>query len=356
MRKTLISVLVAQTLIFNAVAEQHTNQAESYNQQDVEELAPQGSNPTVNYHWSKDAQSAQHAIGTSGTSSVPLVTAHHDPYNRNSPLGVMSTVNTTLIFWGNTWNNSAIASDKITGLKYWYTNFGSSTYKNAVNEYTSVNHSLKAKLLDSSATTTASSNPNAVLSEVCKVVGAANIDPKGYYPVYTDLKRGSANYCAYHSAGTCDGVNVVQFAFFFRLDDDPGCDPQSPYAPPAGSSTSQQPGSISGVSSSYQQSQGLAALANVTAHELSETVTDAIKISLGRFFYAAGYYDILGNEIGDKCAWTFGPSNTGASAGTVIIGAYDWKLQGEWSNNAQTTGKGGYPTQSGLALGCVTGS
>lgn len=356
MRKSLISVLVAQALIFNVAADQHPRQAENDTQTEVEELAPPGSSPVVNYQWSKEAQSAQHALVSANVSSIPLMTPHHDPANPNSPLGVMSTVNTTLIFWGSNWRNPIYASDKVVGLKYWYNNLASSTYKNTVSEYTSLNPFLKSSLLDSTATTINSSNPGAVIAEVCKVVGATNIDPKGYYPVYTDLKRGSAHYCAYHTAGSCDGVHTFQFAFFFSLDDDPGCNPQSSFAPPAGSSGSQKPGLISGAASSYQQSQGLAALANVTAHELAETVTDGIEMSIYRFLYAGGYYDIAGNEIGDKCAWTFGPSKTGAAPGTVILGAYDWKFQGEWSNKAQTTGIGGYATQGGLARGCITGS
>ena len=47
----------------------------------------------------------------------------------------------------------------------------------------------------------------------------------GYYPVYTDLPRGRATYCAWHSWATINGV-LTQFAFFFKLDGDPGCDPQ----------------------------------------------------------------------------------------------------------------------------------
>ena len=355
MRKSFISVLAAQALIFNVAAE-YPHQAENYAQSEVEELAPQGSSPVVNYHWSKAAQSAQHPLASSSISAIPLVTAHHDPNNPNSPLGVLSTVNTTLLFWGSNWKNPAFASDKVIGLKYWYKNLEGSTYKNTVSEYTSLNPILKSALLDTTATTINSSNPNVLITEVCKMVGAANIDPKGYYPVYTDLKRGSATYCAYHTAGTCDGQHVFQFAFFFSLDDDPGCNPESSYAPPAGSAVSQKPGSISGAASNYQQSQGLAALANVTAHEFAETVTDVIEMSIFGYFYIGGYYDSIGNEIGDKCAWTFGPSKTGAAPGTVLIGAYDWKLQGEWSNKAQTSGIGGYATQGGLARGCISGS
>ena len=74
-----------------------------------------------------------------------------------------------------------------------------------------------------------------------------------YYPVYSDQRRGNAGYCAWHSSGTINGIRV-QFGFFFNLDGDSGCDPQSP--------------------GSLGHSQGLAALANVSGHELSEMLTD----------------------------------------------------------------------------------
>jgi hypothetical protein len=59
------------------------------------------------------------------------------------------------------------------------------------------------------------------------------------------------------------------------MDGDPGCDPKS---------------TVSG------ESQGLAALANVSGHELSEARTDPT---------SDGWYDSAGQENGDKCAWTF---------------------------------------------------
>ena len=63
-----------------------------------------------------------------------------------------------------------------------------------------------------------------ILAEVCNVITP---DPSGngYYPVYTDTPRGHASYRAYHSYGICNGT-AVQFAFFFDLDGDAGCDPQ----------------------------------------------------------------------------------------------------------------------------------
>ena len=143
-------------------------------------------------------------------------------------------------------------------------------------------------------------------------------DPSGngYYPVYTDLPRGGANYCAWHSSGMINGVQV-QFAFFFNLDGDVGCDPQD----------------TSGL-----HSQGLAALANMSAAKYSETVTDPS---------SGGWYDNSGQENADKCAWTFGAPLVTFSNGT------QWKLQGEWSNAAFNAGTG-YPNRAGQN-GCLSG-
>jgi hypothetical protein len=54
---------------------------------------------------------------------------------------------------------------------------------------------------------------------------------RGYIAaLYTDVPRGNTGYCAYHSSGSCGGV-PVQFGFFFKLDGDPGCDPQDTSGP-----------------------------------------------------------------------------------------------------------------------------
>ncbi len=143
-------------------------------------------------------------------------------------------------------------------------------------------------------------------------------DGSGYYPVYTDIPRGNAGYCAYHSAGTI-GTTRVQFAFFWKLDGDPGCDPQD---------------------TTTTHSQGLAALANVTGHELAEAMTDPAT--------PGAWYDSAGNENGDKCAWTFGAPAVSFPNGT------SWKIQGEWSNHAYDT-QTGYPNSAGQK-GCLSGA
>jgi hypothetical protein len=140
-----------------------------------------------------------------------------------------------------------------------------------------------------------------VLAEVANVTN--NHPTAGaYYPVYSDQPRGSAGYCAWHSSGSINGIQV-EFGFFFNLDGDSGCDPQAP--------------------TNLGHSQGLSALANVTGHELSEMLTDP---------QLNAWYDRQGSENADKCAWTF--------SGTVSIGGESWKIQGNWSNAAAAANSG----------------
>jgi hypothetical protein len=86
-------------------------------------------------------------------------------------------------------------------------------------------------------------------------------------------------------------------------------------------------------------SAGLAAVANVTAHELSETITDP---------RGAGWFDSGNAENGDKCAWRFSPLNNGL---VTLSNGSRWKLQGEWSNAAYIAGAG--YANSSSQLGCL---
>ena len=228
---------------------------------------------------------------------------------------VLTTTAAQSIFWGTSWGTPG---DKISGMDSWYTGFGGSNYAKTSDEYSGSNGQVSASVTYGGHvvdTTRASGggSTSAILAEVCKVV--ANPVSNGYYAVYTDLPR-KGNYCAYHSWGACGSTNV-QFAFFWKLDGDAGCDPQSTVA---------------------GESQGLAALANVSGHELSEARTDP---------RGAGWFDSSGAENGDKCAWTFNVPSVTFSNGT------QWKIQGEWSNNAYNTNTG-YPNSSGQD-GCLDG-
>jgi len=237
---------------------------------------------------------------------------------------IMPTATTKAIFWGKSW--ATYTGDKITGMDSWYIGHNGSNYAKTSDEYTGTNGVVtpvsnhQGHIIDTTAASGGNST-SAILAEVCKQVTAGNIVPdsggNGYYPVYTDLPRGNAGYCAWHSAGSCSGT-AVQFAFFWKLDGDAGCDPSD----------------TSGL-----HSQGLAALSNVSGHELAEARTDPAS--------PGAWYDSAGAENGDKCAWTFGAPLVNFSNGT------QWKIQGEWSNAAFLAGTG-YANNSGQK-GCLSG-
>jgi hypothetical protein len=269
--------------------------------------------PMLGIHWARgvDQNARLHEAARAARRS-PNMTYHGGK--------IMPTATTKAIFWGTSWATGA--GDKITGIDSWYTGFGGSNYAATSDEYTGTNGvvtpvtSYQGHVIDSTASKGGGST-SAILSEVCKVISSPDTRGNGYYAVYSDTPRGNAGYCAWHSAGTC-GVTPVQIAFFFKLDGDAGCDP---------------------ADTTTGHSQGLAALANVSGHELSEARSDPAT--------PGAWYDSSGAENGDKCAWTFNVPSVTFSNGSV------WKIQGEWSNKAYTAGTG-YPNSSGQR-GCIAG-
>ncbi|MBV9097045.1 MAG: hypothetical protein JO079_03215 [Frankiaceae bacterium] len=253
-----------------------------------------------------------HNSGNSRHGGSPNMTLHGG--------GIMVNSDVTPIFWGTQWANPSFTGDKTTGIASFYSGYGGSNYAKASDEYTGSNGqvgpslTLRNSITDTSSSLTKAPSTADILNEVARVI--SNPVANGYYPVYTDLGRGNANYCAWHSWGTI-GSTPVQFAFFFNLDGDPGCNP----------------GDNSGL-----HSQGLAALANVSAHELSEARTDP---------RGNGWFDNSGAENGDKCAWTFNVPLVKFSNGS------QWMVQGEWSNAAYNSGTG-YPNLNNQR-GCVDG-
>ena len=239
----------------------------------------------------------------------------------------------------------------MTGIDAYYNGYSAGStstsphsYSNIPNEYatTPTTHTYLGHYVD--ASTRSSANTNGILNEICKVIsaiGLANQDLGGnnspyYFPVYIDTPRPSGtNYCAYHSAAYCNTVGgvyqVFQYAFFFQVDNDPGC-------------------SITGYTGSsgttaYTNTKALNSLVNLSSHEVTEMRTDPAFIVNNNpnnwGFY--GWYDSQGSEIGDKCAWSFpaGPVTFPAVTGpTTYLSApvsypiTTWQVQGEWSNNA----------------------
>ncbi|MGZ3688984.1 MAG: hypothetical protein ACXWP5_16810 [Bdellovibrionota bacterium] len=224
------------------------------------------------------------------------------------------------IFWGPQWSDPAFAGDKISGIDDFFNGYSGSSYANTVSEYTDASGAIAPGLVYLGHSVDSSSPPSKALStsgavaEACKITGNAP-DPEALYLIYTSSGAGHVNYCAWHSWGTCSNGAQIQVAYMPNIDGISGCDPQD---------------ALSG------HSQGLAALANVTAHELSETITDP---------RGAGWVDSSGSENGDKCAWAFPSTLSSFSNGTM------WKLQMEWSNAAYSAGTG-LPNLSGQK-GCI---
>jgi len=233
---------------------------------------------------------------------------------------VMHTVATASIFWGAEWSNSNFAGDKITGLDSFFSGAIGSRYGSTGSEYGDMTGntgnvaSYQGHTFDPKAAPTKALTSLTAVAEVCAITGNAP-NPSTVYFIYTSTPAGVVNYCAWHSWGKCSNGAPVLVAYMPNVDSVAGCSAND---------------LISG------HSKGLAALANVTAHELLETMTDPV---------GSAWYDSSGNENGDKCAWSFPPTLSTFTNGSK------WKLQMEWSNAAFTAGTG-LPNGSGQK-GCI---
>jgi hypothetical protein len=251
-----------------------------------------------------------HGARPGGGGNSPLMTLHGGD--------VLASNTTHLIWWGSQWNTATFAGDKITGMTSFFQGFGGSNYAGTSTEYAGATgdqvttaSSFIDSVIDPSAAPSKALTVGGAVAEVCKLTSNAP-DSNGVYFIYTATGAGHVSYCAWHSWGTCSNGAPIQVAYMPNIDGIPGCDPQDTYG--------------------TNHSQGLAAIANVTAHELSEAITDP---------RGSGWFDASGGENGDKCAWTFG--------GVVTLSnGSKWKLQQEWSNAA-------YTASNGSPRGCLQG-
>ena len=278
------------------------------NAQKRESLAPQPEPAKGGIHWARGHAKARPHAGS------PNLVYHGGPVMNGGAY-------VEPIYWGASWANASFVGDKRTGLRSFYSALNNSSYADTNSEYTDADGhvgtsvTVGADSVDTSAAPKTGSRTSTILAEVCSQ--AHTLVENGYYPVYVDSPRGHSGYCAWHSAGTCSNGVTVQFAFFYNLDGDAGCDPED---------------------ASTTHSQGLEALANVSGHELSEALTDP---------HLNAWYDASGEENSDKCAWVFGTPQLSFANGTK------WKIQGNWSNRAYTA-RTGYPNGDGQP-GCIDG-
>jgi len=171
--------------------------------QDLSTINGQHEPPMLGIHWARGFE----AFSRAARGSNPNMTYHGGV--------IMPSTVSEAIFWGPSWSNSSFVGDKITGLDSWYSGFSNSNYAKTSDEYTGSNGQVgpsvthNGHLVDTSTASNGSST-SAIVAEACKEITNPVLD--GYYPVYVDIKRGNAGYCAYHTFGSCKGV-TVQVAF-----------------------------------------------------------------------------------------------------------------------------------------------
>ena len=240
---------------------------------------------------------------------------------------ILANIAVRVVPAGPNWSQPKFVADKFTGLDAFFEGYAASRYAATADEYTGSNGTVGSALAYQGraaplATSVDGRQMTQVLAAACNEAASGHFqmrtDGTQLVIVYSDMGRpATSNFCGYHTAASCLG-QTVEIAFLWNLDGDGGCSPQD---------------------SSTGHSAGLAALSNVTAHELAETRTDP-EIN--------AWIDAAGNEIGDKCAWTFAHGSVPFKNGTK------WKLQGEWSNEAAAAGTG-HANGSG-PRGCIDGS
>lgn len=147
---------------------------------------------------------------------------------------------------------------------------------------------------------------------------ALPLDPNGVYFVLTsaDVSETSGfcwEYCGWHGNVTINGVDVKLAYIGDTGACTQGCSLQDEY---------QQ----YGIQNSPNGDWSADSMASVMAHELSESATDPDVNS------NIAWLDEEGDEIADKCAWTFGSvyHTDAGSVANVNIGGRDFMIQQDW--------------------------
>jgi serine protease len=220
---------------------------------------------------------------------------------------ILPNANLYAIWWGAA---GAWPSDTPGALSSFFSGMNGSSYLKTADQYmrgTTASTSFAGSFSDTTTALPKKPMSAAMLgSEVQHVLAVNNnrpVDPNAIYFVFTANAPSGGGFCAWHDSTTVNGQRVA-VAYMPNMGGVTGCDPLTPGGP------------------NYDQtgfSETARELANVTAHEMMEAITDA------QPSVSTAWIDGAGQEIGDKCAWQF-------SSG-VQLGSLTWMLQEEWSNN-----------------------
>ncbi len=233
---------------------------------------------------------------------------------------VPGTVNVYFIWYGN-WTSGHKSSDSQTTVTLLDDLFGSggiggSGYEDINSTYNDGTNSVTADVALASQTSVGYSQGKKLTdAKVWAVVSAAIAggqlpnDTNGVYFVLTssDVAETSgfcSMYCGWHARASLSGSDI-KYAFVGNPDRCPSaCEAQT--TSPNGDS-------------------GADGMASIMAHESEEAVSDPD---------LNAWYDTVGAENADKCAWKFGPTTgtIGSGAYNQTLGGRNWLIQMNWEN------------------------
>jgi hypothetical protein len=277
----------------------------------------------VHLFLTRSALAAQRALGVAtgclgtlspGCAPIPL------QYN-GGPVEATGSKN-YLIFWEP--SGSVVASNYNSTLTQFFGDIGGSSLYGVAHQYYQTSGSTNQLIANSASVggtwTDTSAYPSSSLSdtdmqnEVLKAVKANGWSTGVGSEFFVYLAKGEnecmssgtcsfSTYCAYHGSFTSGASTVLYAAMPYAGTNLSGCGIQS------GSGTPNGPDTDAEIS--------------VASHELMETVTDPL---------LNAWYDASGSEIGDKCAYTYGPTSSNGS--DITINGHPYIVQEEFDNSS----------------------
>ena len=222
-------------------------------------------------------------------------------------------VNVYLIWYGSWSANTAtvILPTLITGLsgsKYYGIN---TTYYDSLKRIVPNVVTLKGQVYDPGSagkTNLSDGQINTIVTTAISSGALGAADVNGLYFVLTGLdvtKSGFlTSYCGWHAHASIGGTDI-KYSFVGNPGTNGACSVQTSVSP--------------------NNNVGADAMASIVAHELVEAATDPD---------LNAWYDSRGYENADKCAWTFGTTNTSSNGSkyNMVLGGLNFLIQQNWLN------------------------